>query len=259
MMYSADDAAHLAQEQAAVGGRVEGLFHSFSGRSYRTDKAHEFAMHGVCRRLYTMREAIDIVFEALPLELEGHPADQDRAKALVGLQAIIINTFGCADNLATVWVEQRDVRKANGNVLPPLLIGFGAKCEDVRASFSQDFRDYLDTRSDWFDVMEKFRHGLAHRVPPYIPPYTVPEANLARDAAIDGEIIEAARTHDFERVAALETEQRQLRVFAPIVTHSLWADAPVLGLHAQMLSDFATVTELADKVFAELAAHDPPP
>jgi hypothetical protein len=107
--------------------------------------------------------------------------------------------------------------------------------------------------------MENFRHGLAHRIPPYIPPYSVTEANRPREAVIDGEIIEAARAHDFERVATLEAEQEQLRVFAPVVTHSWWANAPVLGLHAQMLSDFATVAELADKVFTELAAYDPQP
>jgi hypothetical protein len=259
MMYTAKDADHLAQERAAVSGRVETLFHGFNGRSYRTDRAWEFAMHGVCRRFATMSEAIDIVFEALPLDLDGQPTDEDRARALVGLQAFIINTFGCADNLATVWVEHRDVRKANAKSLPPMLIGFNAKCEEVRGSFSQNFRNYLETRADWFEVMENFRHGLAHRIPPYIPPYTVSEANHAREASIDAEIMEAARAHDFERVATLDAEQDQLRVFAPVVTHSWWANAPVLGLHAQMLSDFATVAELADKVLAELAAHDPPP
>lgn len=256
-MYNEEATAHLNAEWAQVTPAYHELVGAFSGRIYRTVRAQEYAMHGFCRRLATLRDCIDIVFDAIPLTLEGLPDDEDRNLANIAVQAFLINEFGCADNLAALWVEERNIRKPNGNPLPDLLIGFSEKCERVRASLSQAFQDYLATRKDWLDEMEKFRHGLAHRIPPYIPPYSVDPANRDQERALDGEILSAIRAHDFERMEALKAQQQSLRFFVPVVTHSFWEQAPYLGFHSQLLIDFKTIEELAYRVTAELNGAGP--
>lgn len=252
MIYDAETTARLTAEAATVPARAAALSEALRSRTYRTDLAAEAAIHGGCRRLGTVSVAIAQVFEALPLTLEGLPATEQHETANLTLHAFLINEFGFIDNLAALWAEQKPVRKADGNPLPNARIGFSERCEEIRVSFSQGFRDYLVAREPWFAVMEEFRHNLAHRIPPYIPRFST--TDRARDDAIDHEIFEAARAHDFDRVAALEAEQAGLRRFEAVVTHSFWKNAPVLGLHPQLLVDFATIEEFGQRMIGELNA-----
>jgi hypothetical protein len=252
MFYDAQTIARLDRECAQISEKAGHLSAALRGRTYRNELAAEAAIHGACRRLDTIASAIAMVFEALPPALDEIPETADRDRANIALHAFLINEFGFIDNLAGMWAEHKPVRKNDGNSLPNMRIGFDAKCVEVQASVSQAFRDYLATREEWFEVMGAFRHGLAHRIPPYIPHYSV--TDRARDDALDTEILQAARAHDFDRVAALQAEQEALRVFQPLVTHSFWANAPVLGVHQQILNDFATIEEFAQRMIAELNA-----
>jgi hypothetical protein len=252
MMYAKADADRMAEEYRTIAGKYEALIVAFQGRAYRTPRAEEFALHGLGRRLAVLKECIEIVFGAIPLELDGIPTAGDRQLATIALQAFLINVFGCVDNLARIWVEERDVRLPNGKALPDGRIGMGGRYNIVRESFSSGFRAYLDSRSDWLSEMERFRHALAHRIPPYIPPYAVDPKNQAAYAAFEPRITEAIRRHDFEGVEKLETAQRSLTFFRPWLTHSFQEEAPMLVIHPQMLADFNTVDEMAHKMLAEL-------
>jgi hypothetical protein len=252
MIYSAEAIATLNQGLAQIPEKAGALSAALRSRSYRNELAAEAAIHGACRRLDTIASALAMVFEALPPALDEIPGASDRDRANIALHAFLINEFGFIDNLAAMWVEHKPVRKNDGNPLPPMRIGFDAKCVEIKASVSQDFRDYLAAREEWFAVMGNFRHGLAHRIPPYIPRYST--TDRTRDDAIDLEILQAAIAHDFDRVATLQSEQEALRFFQPLVTHSFWANASVLGVHQQMLNDFATVEEFAERMIAELNA-----
>lgn len=251
-MYSADERRQLSTAEQGVIQRYHEVIVALSVRAYRTERAREFALQGFGRRLATLRECIRVVFDALPLDLEGLPSDEQRQLANIAAQAFLVNLFGAADDLAWLWAEQRDIRKPNGQPLSPKQIGMGPGYVRVRQSFPDAFRAYLDTRADWFAAMEAFRHALAHRIAPYIPPYAVAPANIAAHAALETDIETATRAHDFERVAALEAQQRALRFFRPWLTHSFGEDAPIMVLHPQMIADFNTIHEMAGQLLAVL-------
>jgi hypothetical protein len=253
-MYAQSDAEKMADEYRTIPGKYEALIEALQKRTYRTPRAEEFALHGLGRRLAVLRECIEFVFDSIPLDLDGLPNDRNLQLATIGLQAFLINVFGSADNLARLWVEERDVRLPNGKVLPERSVGMGGHYNLVRASFSDGFRAYLDSRSEWFSEMETFRHALAHRISPYIPPYAIDPKNQSAHDAFEPQIIEATRQHNFETVTALENEQRSLRFFRPWLTHSFQENAPLLVIHPQMLADFNTVDEMAQKMLAELDA-----
>lgn len=252
LMYAKADSDRMAEEHRTIATKYEALVLAFQSRTYRTPRGEEFALHGFARRLAVLKECIEIVFDAIPLELDGIPTDSDRQLATIALQAFLINVFGCADNLARIWVEERNVRLTNGKALPDGRIGMGGHYNIVRESFSPGFRAYLDSRGDWISEMERFRHALAHRIPPYIPPYSVDPKNHAAYAAFEPQIADAIRRQDFERVEKLERAQRSLTFFRPWLTHSFQENTPLLVIHPQMLADFNTVDEMAGRMLAEL-------
>jgi hypothetical protein len=252
VMYAKADADRMAEEHRTIAGKYETLIVALQGRAYRTPRAEEFALHGLGRRLAVLKECIEVVFAAIPLEQEGIPTDADRQLATIALQAFLINVFGCADNLARIWVEERDVRLPNGKTLPEGRIGMGGHYNIVRQSFSSGFRTYLDSRSDWLSEMERFRHALAHRIPPYIPPYAVDPRKQTAYATFGPQIAKAIARQDFAEVERLESARRALTFFRPWLTHSFHEAAPMLVLHPQMLADFNTVDEMARKMLDEL-------
>jgi hypothetical protein len=69
------DELHLGRlqirEQFVV---LNGRYHS---RSYKSERAREYAVHGFCRRLGTLMRAVDRVYEVLPPEREDIPERED--------------------------------------------------------------------------------------------------------------------------------------------------------------------------------------
>ena len=252
-MYTPEDTNLFAEEFATLGLKHASLVEAFSKREYRTERACEYAVQGFNRRLFTLKECIELFFETIPLNLEGIPTEKSRQIATIATQAFLINVFGCVDNLARVWVEERNVRDKNDQPLPDKWIGMGGRYSRVRASFSPDFRAYLDSLSEWFSGMEKFRDALAHRISPYFPPYVIDPEDKPLHDSLGGEIVAAIRLQNFDRAAGLAKQQEELRFFRPYITHSFSEKALLLPVHPQMLADFNTIDEIARNLLLELA------
>jgi hypothetical protein len=52
------------------------------------------------------------VFDLIPPELEDIPTDDEAKDAAIQVQAFVINVFGALDNLAWMWVFERDLKEA---------------------------------------------------------------------------------------------------------------------------------------------------
>jgi hypothetical protein len=79
--------------------------------------------------------------------------------------------LGCLDNLAWIWVTEKQLKTARGKPLTGNLVGFSRR--NIYESFSTEFQHYLEGLNGWFEGMEGYRHALAHRIPLYIPPFAV--------------------------------------------------------------------------------------
>ena len=97
---------------------------------------------------------IDRVFEKLPPELEEIPARNDIIDATSAIHSFVINAFGALDNLAWMWVFEKNVKDKNGKELDRRKVGLGSRI--VRRSFTREFVAYLDSRQDWFENLKKF-------------------------------------------------------------------------------------------------------
>ncbi len=167
----------------------------------------------VGRRLGTLVRAIEQVYEILPPEREDIPERGEVVDATIAIQSFVLNTFGCLDNLAWIWVYEKDIKGKDGNELDPKRVGLGSK--EVRISFTDEFRAYLDSRQKWFENLKNFRDSLAHRIPLYIPPYIVTPANVDEYNRLEQASGEALQRADFEEYDRLQSEQKKLGLFRP--------------------------------------------
>ncbi|HEX4196313.1 MAG TPA: hypothetical protein VHZ26_02635 [Caulobacteraceae bacterium] len=220
-------------------------------RQFKTDAAREHADHGLARRLGTMARCIEQVFALLPPDLDASPDRDTTIDATINIQAFVMSAFGCCENIAWIWVRERDVRLPNNNPLPPARVGLGPNYPAVRDSLTPGFRAYLDSRAEWFELLKNFRDALAHRIPLYIPPFTIDPARAADYQALGAAATAALRSHDFKGYEKLLAEQKALTRFQPIMAHSLTGRGVVV-FHAQLLADFATTEEMAGVLLDEL-------
>lgn len=248
--YTEDTLTHLNNGHEEVQAKFRDLRLRYIARAYKAPRSHEYAIHGFCRRLGTLARAIDIVYGVLPPELTEIPEQSDVADATIAIQSFVLNTFGCLDNLAWIFVCEKGVKNKKGAELSPKEIGFDK--EQVRKACSSPFVAYLDSRKDWFVHLKDFRDALAHRIPLYIPPFMIPAANLEAYNRLEHESDEALRRFEPDEYDSLQAQQKLLGVYQPIVTHSVTETRRRVLFHAQLIADFNTVDEFGRQLLEEL-------
>lgn len=210
--------------------------------------AREMMQHGFSRRVADLKHTLERLFEVLPPEANA-PTQRDIRDATAFLQAFVINTFGAIDNLAWVWALEARITDG-GKPLKRKHIGLTAGNATLRGSLSDATQTYLKGTDGWFTYLEDYRHALAHRVPLYIPPKMFNDADTAEFRRLEAEML--AEGWSWERWHEVQNGQRQLGVFEPVMMHSYGEGARPVRFHAQMISDFATVIEIAEHVINDL-------
>ena len=254
MSYTKEQLEHLWDAYCEVRQRRQQLLERYVIKQFKSDKSREYAQQGFSRRLRMLMHCIDGVFTRLPPNTQEPPKPDDLLDGTVYLQAFVFNAFGCIDNLAHIWVNEKGVTDQKGNPLPNKRVGFRKDNHIVLRSLSPPFREYLISLEPWLGHLENMRHALAHRIPLYIPPYFVPDDNLTEYHAIGAASDQASRRRDYDEVEKLEGKQRALTTFQPVATHSFEEGAPVELIHPQMIADYNTVEEIAQKLLEELDA-----
>jgi hypothetical protein len=227
--------------------------------SFGNDQAREFATHGFGRRLGTLVRCLHNTFGLLPPQSDAVPTSHETEDALIQIQAFIMNVFGCLDNLAWVWVLERNIpnaKKGTPLALDRHAIGLRAKNAAVRASLPDPFRKYLESIEGWFDYLEDYRDALAHRIPLYVPPYAVDPRNLQRYHELNDAITKSVIDGRLAETKLLREQQDALKFFRPFIVHS-WSQSRPMALHLQMLSDFKTIEAIGGKLLDELAQPAP--
>ncbi len=250
MYFSKKNLQHIEKEYQTIYDKYMKLLEAYIYRSYRNARAQEHAHHGFSRRLKTLVRCIDKVFEILPPDREDLPTQEKLSDANINLQAFIFNVFGCVENLAWIWVCEKNLTKDDGSPLPNEWVSLRKK--KVRKSFSPEFLEYLDKLDEWFDHLENFRHAVAHRIPLYVPPCVITDDKEAAYQDLAKRKTDALTRGALEDYDRLSAEQDALGVFMPVMTHSFEEGARQVVFHPQMLADFNTINELGWKMRKEL-------
>ena len=243
-IFSRDQVQVLEEGYDTLYARYTELAGSYKSFAFQTEGAQEFAIGGFLRRVDTMHHCIERVFNLIPPDRDITPDKPTLMDATVCIQAFMMNVFGAIDNLAWIWVKERKLTIERKHV------GLVPKCKVVRTNFSSEMQGYLDRLDPWFEYIIDYRDALAHRIPLYIAPYIVPDENAAAYQALEAQSLSARDAHEHQR---LKGEQLKLGAFQPVMLHTLHDDKGAVGFHFQLLRDFATVEEIAQKMLKELA------
>lgn len=248
--YSREDIEKMKEARDLWVERKSILERSLIFYQFKVPAAREMMQHGVSRRFSNLEHTLGRVFEVIPPEADA-PSPRDLQDATAFLQAFVINIFGVVDNLAWLWALEADVRD-RGQPVHRMRIGFTPDHLVMRASVSERTRSCLERADRWFGYQEDYRHALAHRIPLYIPPSTVDEADVEEFQRLESVAIAKGpgSEHWTEMLGAL----RKLGTFEPLIMHSYGEGARPIKFHGQMINDFATVTEIGEHVAQDL--HD---
>lgn len=250
-VYSAAQIAELSKGKDEAFAKVRPLYERFCQRGYSNERALEFATQGFARRIEIIAMCVENVFQSIPIkqELRAFPSEDRLLSASINIQASIINVFGSTDNLAWVWVEERQIKK-DGKPLNKLDVGLTKEC--VSSSFSKEFQTHLKALDEWFTEMGAFRHGLAHRIPLYIPPSCLPKSNLEARNQIVAKQEEAHKRQDSAEYDRLDGELKKLHIFQPLFKGSFTEKSLAIPFHYQILTNLNTVLGLGDRLLNEL-------
>ncbi|MCG7549202.1 hypothetical protein [Pseudoalteromonas sp. Of7M-16] len=174
------------------------------------EKPRALFEYGILRRLFVIEVCVSKLFELSPPDLSGELDARIRHEANAHLHSFLVNCYGIFDNIAWAIVELQKVKVKN-----KMEVSF----------FHKKFRKYLTPKlrekalkyKEWYEFLRSQRHPTAHRIPPYIVPYT-----------IDGQDIQD---------------------FTPRYIHSL-DEGKLVYLHPQILSDCQIILDVLNAFLA---------
>ena len=183
----------------------------------------------------------------------GHSALNERIseesmiEVTINLDSFIINLFGCFDNLAHVWIYEKNKKKLRKHE-----IGFMKNHKKMRTTLSTALKEKLEQYGDWVDVLKKRRDSLAHRIPHYIPPYIIDSEKEREYYSLkEREIHLLIKNPMCDEYNETKRKVQLLEKQTPIIYGSL-SERPVRPIlfHAQVINDWKTVVEFS-KVFLD--------
>lgn len=246
--FKPEDLAKFQETLDTIERRYSNLLLEFSHHHrFTKENAWEYANQGFIRRVGTLRRCIENALSLIPPETEEIPNRHVLHDAQINVQAFVANVYGSLDNLAWVWVYERELNIQRNRV------GLRVQNIELRATLSETFQEYLKSRDEWMEHVIEYRDSLAHRIPLYIPPGGVPPRNVDAYNELSERIQQALYVKwNPSEYHQLSAEQEKLLIFQPMMTHSVKETTAHFPFHAQMIADFLTVEEFGYKMIEEL-------
>lgn len=206
--------------------------------------AHDYAFYGVVRRTYNIKRCLENFERISPPERTEYLDDDQRTDLSLFLHAFLLHISGGIDNLAWVWFYTRGIDKIENIKKYRHKIGL----------FNSDFQKYLDNDvsdkciefEDWYGYLKHYRDPIAHRIPPYIIPFTVDPKSQTEHSEL---LTHLNLVNGDEEKLTIKKKLDALRDYEPRYTHSFIEDGKMVRFHPQAIADARTFYELAKSVF----------
>ncbi len=146
-------------------GKYDALVAACVARHFDNEVARMFASRGFPRRLELMKQCLLGSMEPFPPRISWAPSRFEILDAVIHLQAFVVNARGCTDNLAHVWVREKELTGEDGARFADAEVGFEPGNEVVLGSLSPELAGYLRDLGPWFKYLGRLLHALEHHVP----------------------------------------------------------------------------------------------
>jgi len=204
----------------------------------------EYMDNGLYRRIYTLKKCINNIYTTCPPDSPKIPEHDDVTDVGINLQSYYINMYGAFENMARICIEESSAEMAEKRKARASFLSKNVS-DKIKNKLPKNLCSYFDNKLDceWLNTLESFRHSLAHRIPLYVPRYSVPKENEKEYNELNEKINIATSRLDFNEVKALTVKQEKLVVFVPMTTHSFGEKSPGILFHAQVIADWNTLIE----------------
>lgn len=216
----------------------------------KNEKAKEYLMQGVGRRLKTLARCINNIFIVFPVSRVERLSKNELSDININLHAFFINIAGIFDNLGWVFVYENGLlgKTREGKITRN---GVGLFCVETQNHLAPELRNYLtsDPIKSWYlDYSKNYRDSLAHRIPLYVPPSLLNEAEAKKYQGIEEQKnkLDFSKECDRDKNNELYQAQQKLGRVSHFFAHSLNEGCNPVYFHAQVLADFSTVEEVIE-------------
>ncbi|PJR89938.1 hypothetical protein CN878_02875 [Ochrobactrum sp. 695/2009] len=243
-MFSEENLAEIREAFSTIDKRANKIVESYLTFTYKSELAREYAHQGFARRIKTISYALQQVYSSIPPDNKGIPKRQDIKNAEINIHAFFANLAGCFDNLSWIFVHEKAI------TIKRSFIGISPQNSKLLSHFSEGFRQHVLSMSSWFEHLKDYRDTLVHRIPLYIPPYSIDPKNLEQYNLLSSELINSKTPNEYQN---LNARLDQLKHFVPAYRHSLTETTKAVMFHPQMIADFATVEDISSRFLHELS------
>lgn len=251
MIYGEENVKNIKEDYAEIDHIYTRLMLKLSDLRLKltNERAREYLVQGVCRRLNILTRCIHNIFKIFPVEKTDLLPRDDLTDLDINLHAFFINISGILDNLGWVFVYENDLfgSRKEGKI-PKREVGLFNKKTQIH--LKPELNNYLKSEiiETWYTEYSKnYRDALAHRIPLYVPPSALnkeqqEEYMLLKKQLWDFNSSEAISQHD-----EIRDKLSKLGQACPCFAYSLNEENDPMFLHAQVLVDFVTIKEIIDK------------
>lgn len=210
-------------------------------------KAYDYCFYGVLRRIFLIKKCLENFERITPPERNKYLDDEQRKDLNLFLHSFLLHISGGIDNLAWVWFYRRKIDKIEDPEKFRLKINL----------FNKQYKKYLDREvidkcsefKPWYNLLKNFRNPAAHRVPPYIIPYTVDPNDEELHRELENKLFS---TSDKKERLRIQKQIDDLRDYEPVYMHSFIEESEMVRFHPQAISDSRSVCVLVNLIVKQL-------
>jgi hypothetical protein len=208
-------------------------------------EVRDYLNYGVGRRLNIIHRSMQRIYELFPPSQEEALPKESIHEVQIYLQAFVINVSGIFDNWAWAFILRHHLLESIGGK-----IGVGMFLPKTQQCLPAILKDYVTTepRVSWHKIyMKDYRDALAHRIPLYVPPSSIPTEDVESYKQMEllkQKLYDAADWDELERVSdGQDALGKAYPVF--LKEFSDRPDGQPIPFHPQLNSDGALVIEFA--------------
>ena len=221
---------------------------SFCARLESENKnAFEYGFYGTLRRLFLIKKCLDN-FQSITPPCRNKELDDEKRKDLnLFLHSFLLHISGSIDNLAWVWFYCKKIDQTKDPEKFRLKINL----------FHKQFKKYLDQPiidkctefKEWYSLLKDFRNPAAHRIPPYIVPYTVDPSDEKKHNKFEKILYSVV---DKNEQFNIQKQLDELRDYEPTYMHSFNEGSKMVRFHPQAIADTRSLCVLINLVIKHL-------
>ncbi len=225
-------------------------FHaSLSGTLFEIEKndVHKILLYGASRRLRSMHKALNDICEIAYLGRTKVASKDEKTRLDDALLLFYVHLMGVIDALAIAFhricIEPEVMPEKRADLL---------ERNFRRKASIQDLNILFQENAEWFKrVKFELRNRYVHKVPPYVPPSELSEADQEQYKKLENKLSIAIHERRFEGLEEIRDEQAALGVFCSDICFI--EDNASMPLLITVLDDAMRFQVITLTIFNELA------